>query len=59
MLEHRVGVLEQTGRIAQSPLQIDLAHFDLRDGTPRASCSQMEQTCPLTAREMVNGTPPD
>jgi hypothetical protein len=30
MVNHRIGALEQVGRIVQSPLQIDFAHCDLR-----------------------------
>jgi hypothetical protein len=29
MMNHRIGALEQIGRIVQSPLQIDLTHLDL------------------------------
>jgi hypothetical protein len=32
MVNHRVGALEQIGRIVQSSFQIDLAHLDLPAG---------------------------
>src|SRR3954471_11403898 len=40
VMNHRIGVLEQVGRIVQRPLQIDLTHLDLRSQVKKAEIEQ-------------------
>jgi hypothetical protein len=39
-MDHRIGGLEQIGRIVQSPLQIDLAHLHLRAAAPWGAATE-------------------
>jgi hypothetical protein len=39
MAHHSAGAFEQVGRIAQSLLQIDLAHVDLFTAAPAAAAT--------------------